>query len=206
MQGHNDKHPQLWNAGPVRIITRSHKGTYSPPPKCRYPDCTRPVRRAQGAKYCDEHAVSVDYQLQQSNGLGRAVAQTCTCGRTFVVRKKVQSPAAAAWAEFCPDCHNETPLTLDQLRSHHVSTDVARTWLAQTSQLKCDICGKRLTRRHRGAWPIIDHQHTCCPGGSSCGKCVRGVLCQDCNTKVGHVEGIALNGLLAAVERYLARL
>lgn len=29
-------------------------------------------------------------------------------------------------------------------------------------------------------WPV-DHDHRCCPGRHSCGKCVRGVLCDGCN-------------------------
>lgn len=32
----------------------------------------------------------------------------------------------------------------------------------------------------------VDHDHNCCSGEKSCGKCVRGLLCYSCNIILGH--------------------
>ena len=43
---------------------------------------------------------------------------------------------------------------------------------------KCHSCKDRLAIN-------IDHDHNCCDGSFSCGKCVRGILCSQCNTALG---------------------
>lgn len=36
----------------------------------------------------------------------------------------------------------------------------------------------------------VDHDHACCPESTSCGKCVRGLLCLTCNKRLGILEDI----------------
>lgn len=50
----------------------------------------------------------------------------------------------------------------------------------------CPICRIKqdleLTEWH------IDHDHSCCPGRKSCGKCIRGLICGDCNVGLGRFK------------------
>ena len=34
----------------------------------------------------------------------------------------------------------------------------------------------------------VDHDHKCCPDQFSCGECLRGILCADCNRRIGFLE------------------
>ncbi len=48
----------------------------------------------------------------------------------------------------------------------------------------CALCLEKFGDRV----PHVDHDHSCCAGARSCGKCVRGLLCATCNKRLGHVE------------------
>jgi len=49
----------------------------------------------------------------------------------------------------------------------------------------CAICGAIPDGKLRFS---VDHDHKCCPGRKSCGKCLRGILCQPCNAVLGFVD------------------
>jgi len=48
----------------------------------------------------------------------------------------------------------------------------------------CAICSQPPSRN----WLAVDHDHACCPGTKTCGKCIRGLLCGGCNSFLGRVN------------------
>ncbi len=61
----------------------------------------------------------------------------------------------------------------------------------------CAICKRKPSNK-----PLsIDHNHACCPGGKTCGKCIRGLLCRRCNTVLGLVNDDA--SILLSALKYL---
>jgi hypothetical protein len=53
----------------------------------------------------------------------------------------------------------------------------------------CQICRGEAVGTERMMSLVIDHDHACCPGGRSCGRCVRGLICNLCNIVLGRFEG-----------------
>jgi hypothetical protein len=75
-------------------------------------------------------------------------------------------------------------------KDRHVETTYTLT-AAQYEKLyksqggRCAGC-----RRATGAVKrlAVDHDHACCPGPKSCGRCVRGLLCSTCNDVLAHLR------------------
>lgn len=63
----------------------------------------------------------------------------------------------------------------------HGTTVLELLALWGSAKPECAACGS--------SGPLhVDHDHSCCPAGRSCGRCVRGYLCQDCNAAEGFLK------------------
>ena len=78
----------------------------------------------------------------------------------------------------CRDCVN----LITRLHRYNISlSDLHELLVSQ--DYGCGICRVGL---HPSAH--IDHDHSCYPGKGSCGKCIRGILCNSCNTAIGSLQ------------------
>ena len=74
-------------------------------------------------------------------------------------------------------------------RRNNILLDTYNITLAQYREMfekqggKCYICGLHQTKLKRALG--VDHNHSCCPGKKSCGKCIRKLLCSSCNNAIG---------------------
>ena len=73
-----------------------------------------------------------------------------------------------------------------RLKHHYGLTLEQYDTIFQKQEGKCLIC-----TRHQSELPtvlVVDHDHNCCAGDKSCGKCIRGLLCDGCNRGIGGFE------------------
>jgi hypothetical protein len=111
-------------------------------------------------------------------------------------RKPQCKNCLAAWAKRWRASHPEKRT----LGIYSVAFDAL--WAAQKGL--CALCEEPMTtggKQYLSA--CVDHDHACCPGYKSCGKCVRGLIHRRCNMLLGNA--LDRFDLLEAAIRYLKR-
>lgn len=76
----------------------------------------------------------------------------------------------------CKVCHTQDRYTNELWRKFNL-TYQAYMGLLETQGHKCEICETKFTKKGRGAYPVVDHNHKT--------GVVRGVLCHTCNAGLG---------------------
>jgi hypothetical protein len=120
----------------------------------------------------------------------------CKCCMAAQARaRRAADPEAERLYQFESGLKRKFNITLEQYQA----LGEAQGWV-------CALCGEPETRLASGKNTdgkrvqslSVDHDHSCCPGSRSCGKCIRGLLCAHCNWLVGRLEG--RRGSLVAVK------
>lgn len=94
----------------------------------------------------------------------------------------------------------------DQYRAMYRARDLRRKYGLTKQAYDAMLCGQEgrcaiCLEPFGDRAPHIDHDHKCCPGELSCGKCIRKLLCFGCNAAIGMFKDDPARVLRAA--RYL---
>jgi len=80
-------------------------------------------------------------------------------------------------------------------KRHRITLDTYSKKLEEQGGV-CAICSEKNSNNRN---LTVDHSHLCCPGETSCGKCLRGLLCHSCNSGIGGLRD-DINILYKAIE------
>jgi hypothetical protein len=145
--------------------------------------------QTNAAKYCVDHATSVDYELRQT--VPTPSAGSCiVCSESVTVRRPL---ANARPPLFVCVSHRHLRTALTRWRATYNLDDERIHELLDDPQ--CWVCTRGLgwCLKQTSGWGehdkiAVDHDHGCCDPGTSCGKCVRGLAHTTCNLLIGQVE------------------
>lgn len=92
---------------------------------------------------------------------------------------------------YCRRCERDKSL----IHKYGITVDQHEAMLQEQGG-GCAVCGGPTKD---GREFFVDHDHKCCPGQRTCGTCVRGLLCGDCNLGIGYFDD-QIDKLLSAIE------
>jgi len=146
---------------------------------CRVPGCDRIKYR--GTTMCGKHW-SERYSNPQRpiraadrDGQGRKYCFGCRVWQEVSNFHKGSAKHMDGLKARCKKCSSREY----RARTYGISAEKMDAMLKEQGGI-CAVCG--IDPDHKWA---VDHDHSCCPGTKSCGRCVRGILCDRCNTAIG---------------------
>lgn len=125
------------------------------------------------------------YHRNNNNGWVRQEIQCAydRCGKTFLPKTSRSKYCSSNCSQMGHYYANPEKHKAEQWRRKYGITPEAYQELLDRQGGTC-VCGHAPDDRYLS----VDHNHACCPGDKSCGECVRGLLCNDCNISLGFLR------------------
>lgn len=139
--------------------------------------------------YCQRHrGRSIDDTTPISTPNGKKTH--CKQGHEFSPENTRMQRKGSKWIRVCQECSRRHKIKL----RYALSQDQYLVLLDRFDG-NCWICKTNPATE-------VDHDHTCCPATQGCKKCVRGILCHQCNIALGMFKDSP--ELLQAAIKYLS--
>lgn len=162
--------------------------------------------RGQARKHTPEEVERRIAPLRGVQKVDRSQPRACTqCGE---VRPIFQYPSEdSLQSGLCEECRKEqrairwqkvpdaaraVQYKVQKLRQYSLTEEHLDQMLGEQNGC-CALCFVEFSDKPATRMGI-DHDHRCCSGIKSCGKCVRGLLCHRCNVMIGFLEGFVQRG------------
>src|SRR6516162_4265773 len=155
---------------------------------CLMPDCDRPKVLGRGQKYCERckavrsaqaYSLKLD-RLEAWEAVNPEAARLAR--RRWRARRDVRDKINAKRKQFRAENPRAAWSEYLYYRFRITADEYEAILAAQGGG--CALCGRKQGSNKRRLH--VDHDHRCCPTVNiSCGKCIRGLLCQGCNQLLG---------------------
>lgn len=170
------KHYQRWRAhGDPEATVRRRRVGVEP---CSIDGCEKPIH---ARTWCSMHLTRWERYGDPLARVRGEVVDGCRICPSCLDDKPLSEWAIGQ--SYCRDCATDR---IHRSRLANMSLTIAdyNRMLADQGGV-CAICGDICTDGRRLA---VDHDHSCCPAGRSCGACVRGLLCRRCNLGIAQFD------------------
>jgi hypothetical protein len=150
--------------------------------QCSIKDCNSTALNRLVKGYCMMHYT----RLRNTGELGPSVKFSDSWGKCFRSDCSKKAGPTGACRQHWHQKNSPLKSRSRALKSKGLTLDSYEATLKSQNN-GCKICGATKPGHQRKNFSI-DHDHSCCSGQVTCGKCFRGILCVRCNLVLGELQ------------------